>query len=382
MKTFDLKNFNGEVFLAYSRTITDPYKTRLINAGVFYTDEEIALKFPAQVGGNYATRPIKGLLQGEAVALDGNTNIDDGSLPTYSQGIVAIERGKSFTEKDFSYSLTGKDWILDVAEQVAHYWNKQDQKVMLAILKGIFASALSTSIITKSSIASSDIIDAVRGIGGDNADIFTVVFMHSVVAKHLEREKMLEYVKQNDANGMSLPTNIAYWGSRLVVIDDACPVALSYAKTTDTALVADKEYFTLSGTTYTKVENPDVGDIDDYYEQSHEYLTYILGNNAFCWVNLPVLVPVEMERDAKTNGGQTSLVSREKFVCAPEGISFKATAVETASNKITNAVLETGSNWEVVKSSEATPVALDKKEIPFCAIKYVLNDYNEAHPQA
>ena len=46
---------------------------KMYGAGVFYEDEEIALKFPAQVGGNYAVRPITGLLQGDAIDLDGNT---------------------------------------------------------------------------------------------------------------------------------------------------------------------------------------------------------------------------------------------------------------------------------------------------------------------
>lgn len=40
-----------------------------------------------------------------------------------------------------------------------------------------------------------------------------------------------------------------------------------YAKTTDTALVEGKTYYTKSGTTYTAVVSPDVDDIDDYYEK-------------------------------------------------------------------------------------------------------------------
>ena len=73
-----------------------------------------------------------------------------------------------------------------------------------------------------------------------------------------------------------------------------------------------------------------------------------------------------MVREAKTNGGQTSLVSRVRLYLAPEGISFKKPSVL----KITNAVLETGANWEVVNDGNGH--AVEAKNIPFCAIDYTL----------
>lgn len=335
MKEFDLKKWNGEVFLAYTRQVADPVKTSLIEAGVFYEDSEIALAFPRQVGGNYAVRPITGLLSGDAIDLDGATNIDDGELNTYSQGIVAIHMGKSFTEKDFTFNVTGKDFMVQVAEQLEHYWSKQKQKKMLSILKGIFATALAGSVIEKSAVASTDIIDAVRGIGGDNAEYFRVVFMHSVVAKELEKTEKLTYALYNDANGMQRQSNIAYWNGRLVIVNDQVPVTAGTG--------AD--------------------------EGKNIYRTYILGERAFGYCELPELVPNAMARDEKKNGGETSLVSRRGMVLAPEGISFKASAL-SGTNKVTNALLETGSSWEVVHDGHGH--AVDKKNIPFCAIDYTL----------
>ena len=332
MKQFDLKNWNGEVFLAYTRSIADPIKTSLIEAGVFYEDEEIVAKFPAQVGGNYAVRPITGLLSGDAVDLDGASNIDEGSLPTYSQGIVALHMGKSFTEKDFTYSVSGKDFMLVVAEQVEHYWQKQEQKKLLSILKGIFASALAGSVVSKSSVASTDIIDAVRGIGGDNADLYKVVFMHSAIAKELEKSNAITYLMYNDANGIQRPSNIAVWAGRTVVVSDLCPVA-------------------------------------DAEDSKHTYRCYVLGERAFARVRLPELYEAEMSREPKVNGGQTSLVSRRGLVLAPEGVSFKASAI-SATNKITNALLETAGSWEVVNDGQGH--SIEAKNIPFCAIDYTI----------
>ena len=329
MKQFDLKNWNDEVFLAYTRAIADPVKTSLIEAGVFYEDEEIVAKFPAQVGGNYAVRPITGVLSGSAIDLDGSTDIDDGSLPTYSQGIVCIEMGKAFTEKDFTYSLSGKDFMMVVAEQIAKYWQKQVQGKMLSILKGIFATALAGSVITKTAVASTDIIDVCREIGGDNAELFKVVFMHSVVAKELEKSEKLTYALYNRADGLQVQSNIAYWNGRLVIVNDQCPV----------------------------VDNGD---------STKTYRTYFLGERAFARGDLPVLVPAEMSRDAKKNGGETSLVSRVRLYLAPEGVSFK----KPNALKITNAVLETGANWELVNDGNGHSV--EAKNVPFCAIDYTL----------
>ena len=203
---------------------------------------------------------------------------------------------------------------------------------MLSILKGIFASALSGSIVAKTEVKSTDIIDAVRGIGGDNADLFKVVFMHSHIASILEKEDKLTYALYNDANGIQRPSNIAYWNGRLVIVNDACPVA-------------------------------------DASDNKHTYRVFFLGERAFARCELPELVPAEMAREAKTNGGQTSLVTRHGLVLAPEGVSFKQSAL-ASTNKVTNAMLETGANWEVVNDGNGH--AVEAKNIPFCAIDYTI----------
>lgn len=379
MKTFDLKHWNDEVFEAYRSTIADPIKTNLMGANIFYEDQDLVAQFPAQAGGNYAVRLITGRLRGDADDLDGDTNISDGSLGTLSQGVVVITKGKSFTEKDFTYNLTGKDFMLQVAEQLVGYWSKQNQKTMLSILKGIFASALAGSVVSKVEVKAEDIIDAVRGVGGDNADMFKVVFMHSEIARRLEKQNLLTFVMQNDANGIQRPTNIAYWGSRLVIVNDACPVEATapvYALTSDVAIVEGKTYYTRSGAEgayiYTPVANPVEGSLSSYYEMTakghKDYTCYLLGENAFCYTPLPLLVKAEMVREAKVNGGQTSLVDRERFILAPEGLSFaKPTAL-----KITNAVLETGANWSIVADSEGN--AIDAKLVPFASLKYIIED--------
>ena len=55
---------------------------------------------------------------------------------SFEQGVVAIGRAKAWTEKDFSYDITGGvDFMDNVAQQVAEYWQDVDQDTLLAVLK-------------------------------------------------------------------------------------------------------------------------------------------------------------------------------------------------------------------------------------------------------
>lgn len=64
--------------------------------------------------------------------------------------------------------------------------------------------------------------------------------------------------------------------------DDTCP-AISYAKTTDVAVVPGKTYYTKSGDVYTKVTTPVTADIGDYYEKTPYavFSTLVLGAHAY-----------------------------------------------------------------------------------------------------
>lgn len=82
---------------------------------------------------------MRGLLDGEAVNYDGETDITATSTKTFEQGVVVIGRAKAWTERDFSEDISGVDFMDNVAQQVAAYWEDIDQDTLLAILDGVFA---------------------------------------------------------------------------------------------------------------------------------------------------------------------------------------------------------------------------------------------------
>ena len=97
------------------------------------------------------------------------------------------------------------------------------------------------------------------------------------------------------------------------------------------------------------------------------YTSYILGDGAFDYADVGAKVPNEMVRDALTNGGVDTLVTRQRKLFAPRGISF--TKVSMASSSPTDAELETGANWELVNDGNAiSKTYISHKAIPIARI--------------
>ena len=60
-----------------------------------------------------------------------------------------------------------------------------------------------------------------------------------------------------------------------------------------------------------------------------------------------------MDRDSKKNGGQTELISRQRKLFAPKGISFKASKAQKIISP-TDEELADGNNWELVNNGQTS----------------------------
>ena len=389
MPQFDSKIFNAEAFQKYRNRIPDLKRNELLKAGVLRTRTDLKASLTEQAGGNYITIPMKGLLDGTPLNYDGQTNITATSTKTYSQSMVVIGRAKAWVEKDFSDDITGTNFMSNVAEQVNKYWENIDQDTLLHILKGIFSmtgaenqkfvNAHTNDITAKADprVNATTLNTTAQKATGDNKNIFTVAIMNSAVATNLENLQVLEYYKYTDANGVQRELQIASWNGRAVLVDDSIPVeevAATYAKTSDEDVVAGKTYYTRSGSAgnyvYTPVANPQKSDIGNYYEETSpavtKYTTYVLGNGAFDYCDCGAKVPNEMFRDPKTNGGEDTLITRQRKLFAPYGISFTKTVMTSLSPK--DEELENGTNWELVNDGAVSKSYINHKAIPIARI--------------
>ena len=347
---FDAKIFNGEVFQKYVDRIPNLHLNELIKSGAIVTRPELASVMSDQVGGNYLTTPLKGLIGGDPLNYDGVTNITSTSTKTYSHSRVVVGRAKAWTEKDFSYDITGGvDFMENVAQQVAEYWTEQDQKMLISILDGVYSmedtaglefidkhthnvTALTNTEGVLGYMDATTLNTAIQKAAGDHKGQFSLALMHSKVATDLENQNLLTYIKYNDANGMQRDTNIATLNGRLVIVDDDMPVVNVG-----------------TGTSAVK-----------------QYVTYVFGRGAIEYTNCGAKVPYEMDRDPYRNGGEDTLISRQRKCWAPYGISFIQTQMSTLSP--TNSELENGKNWEIVNTGGVTKEYLPHRAIPISRI--------------
>lgn len=346
MSKFDAKSFNERAFGKYMEAVPNVKLNKLKESRAVVNDLRLRETFGSknQTGTVYAVIPYFGLLEGDAQNYDGVNNLKSEKTTTYEQGVFTYGRMKGWTEADFSYDVTGGvDFWGNIRSQIASYWNTVDQDVLLSILKGVFLmkdtgtgkiKSSNAEFVDKHTYAIKTNMDAttlntaIQQACGDNKKKFSVVICHSAVSTNLENLNLLGYLKYTDEFGVQRDLEMGTWNGRLVLVDDSMPTE---SKSDDG--------------TYT------------------EYTTYVLGEGAIGFEDVGVKVPYEMVRDAKTRGGEDTLISRKRHAVSIAGISYlKKTQ---ATNSPTNEELATGNNWSLVQSEAGT---INHKAIPIARI--------------
>ena len=343
---FDAKSFNPQAFKYAVSRIPRTRLNEIRKSKVLAGNPDIREVFASQNGTGYARIAMRGLLDGDAVNYDGQTDIEASNTKTFEQGVVVVGRAKAWTEKDFSFDITGGvDFMDNVAQQVVDYWQDVDQDTLLAILKGVFSmtGGKNAEFVTKhtytvdGAMEATTLNSATAQACGDRKKKFAMIFMHSVVATNLENLNLLTALKYTDKDGVTRDLTLYSWNGKLVVVDDGMPV--------DTSAVD------------TSAGDP-------------VYTSYVLGEGSINFEDIGAKVPYEMSRDPKTNGGQDTLYTRQRKVFAPFGLSYEK--VNQATLSPTDAELADGANWCLVHSGEGEEAQrsyIADKAIPICRIK-------------
>jgi len=338
---FDAKSFNPQAFKYLVDRVPRERLNEIRKSRVLVGNPDIREVFASQNGTGYARIAMRGLLDGDAVNYDGQTDITATSTKTFEQGVVVIGRAKAWVERDFSHDITGGvDFMDNVAAQVAEYWEDIDQDTLLAILKGVFSMTGGKNaefvekhtLVVDGPMEGTTLNSATSKACGDRKKKFAMVFLHSDVATNLENLNLLTNLKYTDEKGVTRDLTLHSWNGKLVIVDDSMPVDTSGAEPI--------------------------------------YTTYVLGAGSINFEDIGAKVPHEMARDPKTNGGQDTLYTRQRKCFAPFGISYEKTS--QASLSPTNEELENGANWALVHSGETEEAQrsyITHKAIPICRIQ-------------
>lgn len=384
MAQFDSKTFNPEVFGKYVERIPNLVRNELIKSRALVRNDALKALFAPQTGAFKGRLPYFGKIGKSTKNYDGKTDITSNRSETYSQEYIVIGRADAWTEEDFSTDITGGvDFMDNVAQQVGIYWDEVDTHTILTILKGVFAMSNNSGFVENHTydltgkegeagkFGVTTLNSAMQKALGDNKSKFALAIMHSVVSTNLENLNLITNLKYTDKNGIQRDLALGTLNGRLVLVDDSSPVEEVYAPTTDTDIVAGKTYYTRSGSegnyTYTEVASPAKVNIATYYEASTAYTTYVFGEGALEYSDVGAKVPYSMSRDEKTNGGETTLYSRQRKVFAPKGVSFIGTP---ATNSPTDEELANGANWDIVNNGKTggDKKYIDHRAIAICRI--------------
>ena len=227
--------------------------------------------------------------------------------------------------------ISGDDPMQAIVNLVAGYWAREEEKLVLSSLKGVFGAASmaanllaiqaeSVSAQTSATrLNGSTFVDACAKLG-DAADRLTAVAMHSATEAALRKLDLIDYLP--DSQGQA---RLATFQGRRVVVDDTITTRVG---TTDGVV----------------------------------YSTYLFGPGAFAKGVAP-LSGAPLEGGIGTQGvelarvpldSDTLLINRRRYVLHPRGVKFTSAAV--AADSPTAAELETASNWVRVWEAKNVPI--------------------------
>ncbi len=387
MPQFDSKTFNAEVFGKYLERVPRVKQDKLLEAGVLRPRRALRALLGDHAGGNYITVPMLGLIDGEPLNYDGETDLTAVSTRTYAQSMVVVGRMKAWEEKDFAADITGADFMDNVAMQVAEYWDGVDEDTLLAILKGVFAMSgegnaefvdrhtYDVTAAAEPYVGATTLNSAIQRAAGANKGIFRVVVCHSAVSTNLENLAAVEYLKYTDKRGVTRDLGLASWNGRLLLVDDGVGVEQGYYAAEEgdegaLAIVADSASPTGAqvklGTVTAAAFSPAGAAAGQYVVPGERYCSYILGEGAFDFCDCGARTPNEMWRDPRDAGGKDVLITRQRKLFAPRGLSFTKASMNSLSP--TNAELENGANWALVNDGQSDKGFIDHRAIPIARI--------------
>ena len=349
-----------EIFDAYVVEKTAE-KSKVLQSGIAVANPKLNELVTA--GGLTMNMPFWQDLTGDDEVLSDSSPLTPGKITAEKDIAALLLRGRAWGANDLAGALAGDDPMRAIGDRVADYWARQEQKTLLAVLAGIFASADMTDHIlnvSTTAISGSVVLNG-KQLLGDSADKLQAIVMHSATFTDLQKQNLITTVMESGPSGsqIAIPTYLGY----RVVTDDGMPTDQVYKASTDTTVVSGKNYYTKSGDVYTKVANPTGNpSTSSYYEEDYKvYTTYLFARGVIGRGDGTPVDFVASETDRDSLAGEDYLITRRAFVLHPFGIKWIGTASGATPS---NAELATGTNWKRV---------YEPKNIGLVAIKHKLS---------
>ena len=298
-----------------------------VNSGIATPDATVAqLINGTPYGGRIIEIPMWNALDGEEDVF-GENDVSVGNITTKNMKATLLMRQRAWGSTDLAHVLGGADPMGAIAQLIADWRNTREQKIYLAILKGIFdptSGALKDHVndISSGTGEASYISDAAtldtKQLLGDHYASLGMVFMHSAVYTYLQKKGMITRNPIFDPSQSSVEME-RYLGYTIRV-DDSMPATEGV------------------------------------------YDTYFIGSGAFIRQDGTPNGFVGTETDRDKLGAKDYLINRWCQIIHPRGFSWNTEATyPDGAYYPNNAMLETPANWTL---------AIDHKKIPLACLKH------------
>lgn len=283
-------------------------KSRLLQSGIMV---DLSAVVDAEIEGKTVNMPFFNDLDANDadVVINDTTDLTVSGITTAQDVAVKLLRAKAWGSTDLAGDLAGADPVDAIANRIADYWSRRDQRTLLATLSGAFAAAnvvagdgtfknvydISAGTGGAEYFDADAFIDAVFQLG-DEAEGLAAVAVHSFTLKSMVKADLIDFRPDSEGK-LTVPT---YLG-KTVIVDDSMPVSAGV------------------------------------------YTTYLFGPGAIAYGSKSPKVPVEVERQALKGMGQEYVVHRRQFVMHPRGIKWLGGT--QAGVTPSNTELATGTNW-------------------------------------
>ncbi len=304
-------------------------KSVLIQSGIAAPDPVIAAKVAEGSG-----------LEGKTLDMPYLESLDgagDSEVPVEETGATAEKissgndvavvqlRRKKFGVTDIVRIMRSVDPMAEIVNQQVSYWNKQNQKMFLSIIKGIFAANaanndadmildLTEATTDSAKLLTKDSIMLAAQLLGDRKGDLTAVAMPSVVETYLAGLDTNAGLYRASEG----PASLAKYNGRDILVDDSVP----YDATTKTATI------------------------------------YLFGKAAVAYNPLPCPHPFEIERDSDKAVDYIHAWVRE--IIHLRGWKWQGTSAGLAP---TNAELEDATAWSRVWAKKRIPCVMLKAKL-------------------
>ena len=92
-------------------------------------------------GGNTMKMPKWNDLTGESQVFSESADIETDKITAHKEIATLLLRARGWSAHDLSAALAGDDPMQRIAERVADWWVRDEKRIVMSILKGVFASA-------------------------------------------------------------------------------------------------------------------------------------------------------------------------------------------------------------------------------------------------